>query len=54
MKQRNLTKELVTRDTQYNFFKYIGMLPNPDKVLSKTGNTIEVYRNLKNDPHEIF
>lgn len=27
------------------------MLPNPDKILQRTGKTIEVYRDLKNDPH---
>jgi phage gp29-like protein len=52
MKQSKiLTNELVTRDSQYSFFKYIGMLPNPDKILSRSGKTIEAYRDLKNDPH---
>lgn len=27
------------------------MLPNPDSILRKTGRGIEVYRELKNDPH---
>ncbi|MBM2817032.1 MAG: hypothetical protein HW421_3794 [Ignavibacteria bacterium] len=48
---KNLTSELVSRKQQYSFFQYIGMLPNPDKVLSRTGKTIEAYRDLKNDPH---
>jgi phage gp29-like protein len=28
-----------------------GILPNPDKVLRKTGKTIDIYRDLKTDPH---
>ncbi len=48
---RILTSELVTRDSQYSFFKHIGVLPNPDKILSRNGRTIEAYRELKNDPH---
>jgi phage gp29-like protein len=46
-----LTNELVTRDSQYSFFRHIGILPNPDMILSRTGKTIEAYRELKNDPH---
>jgi phage gp29-like protein len=46
-----LTAELITRESQNALLGYIGMLPNPDKVLRNTGKTIEVYRELKNDPH---
>ncbi len=49
--KRNLTRELVTRNSRYSFMSYIGMLPNPDKILSRTGKSIDVYRDLKNDPH---
>lgn len=50
-KKKYLTSELITRELQNSFYKYIGILPNPDKVLSRTGKTIEVFRELKNDPH---
>ncbi|MDR0926147.1 MAG: DUF935 domain-containing protein [Ignavibacteria bacterium] len=46
-----LTKELVTRSNNLSFFKYIGILPNPDKLLSRSGNAMERYRELENDPH---
>lgn len=46
-----LTKELVTKANSYSFFRYIGMLPNPDKVLRRTGKSFEAFRDLKNDPH---
>ncbi len=51
MSRKYLTKELVSRQSQYSFFRHIGMLPNPDKILGRTGKTIEAYRDLKNDPH---
>jgi hypothetical protein len=34
MQKNVLTQELVSRVRQYSFMKYIGLLPNPDKVLS--------------------
>lgn len=49
--KKYLTDELVNRSSQFSFFKYIGMLPNPDRVLRRTGKTIDAYRDLKNDPH---
>ena len=47
----NLTKELVSRTNNLSFYKYIGVLPNPDKVLSRNGKNYQNLRNLKNDPH---
>ena len=47
----NLTKELVSRTNNLSFYKYIGVLPNPDKVLSHGGKNYQNLRNLKNDPH---
>ncbi len=47
----SLTKELFERNSLYSFSKFLGILPNPDKILQKTGKTIEAYRELKNDPH---
>ena len=47
----NLNKEIATREFSNSYYKYIGYLPNPDKILSKTGKSIEIYSNLKNDPH---
>ncbi|MDQ1266266.1 MAG: hypothetical protein QG635_1418, partial [Bacteroidota bacterium] len=49
--RRNLTGELVSRQSQYSFYKYLGMMPNPDTVLRRTGKTIEAYRELRSDPH---
>ncbi|MFA6571226.1 MAG: DUF935 family protein [Bacteroidota bacterium] len=49
--KKYLTDELITRELQNIFSGGFGVLPNPDKVLRKTGKTIEVYRDLKNDPH---
>ncbi len=46
-----LTQEIFDRNMGLNFSKLIGILPNPDKILQKTGKTIEAYRELKNDPH---
>ena len=46
-----LTSEFVTRDSQNSLFRFLNILPNPDKILRNTGKTIEVYRELKNDPH---
>lgn len=51
MNTKLLTNELVTRDTSYSFFNFIGILPNPDKVLQRTGKTFDAFRELKNDPH---
>lgn len=47
----NLTKEMFDRNSSFSFSRFIGILPNPDKILQKTGKTIEAYRELKNDPH---
>lgn len=51
MTHNNLTKELVTRSNQLSFYKYIGVLPNPDKLFLRYGKTYQTYRELKNDPH---
>lgn len=51
MKNKMLSSELVTGRSSRSFFPQSGMLPNPDKILAKTGKTIEAYREVKNDPH---
>lgn len=51
MKNQPLTQELVKGVQKYSFMKYIGLLPNPDKVLSYAGRSYETLRDLKNDPH---
>lgn len=51
MNSKYLTNELVTRQSRFSFQNYLGILPNPDKILMKSGKTIEIYRELKNDPH---
>jgi phage gp29-like protein len=42
---------MITRDKALSYFSLIGAIPNPDKILRRTGKTIESYRDLKNDPH---
>ncbi|ROL61552.1 DUF935 family protein [Bacteroidetes/Chlorobi group bacterium ChocPot_Mid] len=49
--KKYLLSELLTREMQSPFARFIGILPNPDRVLRRTGKTIEAYRELKNDPH---
>ncbi len=51
MQNKVLTQELVRGTQKYSFMKYVGLLPNPDKVLSYTGRSYETLRDLKNDPH---
>ena len=50
MLMNTLINEYAERQLMKNYF-INGILPNPDKILSKTGKTIEAYRELKNDPH---
>lgn len=49
--KKYLLSEILTREMQSPFAKFIGMLPNPDRILRRTGKTIEAYRELKYDPH---
>ncbi len=51
MKNKLLTNELVTRESQYSFFKHIGMLPNPIELFGGRGKNYDTLRDLKNDPH---
>lgn len=51
MQKNILTQELISRKTQYSFMKYIGLLPNPDRIISQAGRSYETLRDLKNDPH---
>ncbi|MBI5325034.1 MAG: hypothetical protein HZB41_07165 [Ignavibacteriae bacterium] len=51
MDTKKLTSELITRESYNAMLGYIGLLPNPDKILRNPGKTIESYRQLKNDPH---
>jgi len=51
LKNKNLTKELITQQFFDNYANIYGILPNPDKVLRKTGKQISTFRDLKNDPH---
>lgn len=44
-------KEILLREVFNSFYRLTNLLPNPDSVLRKTGRGIEVYRELKNDPH---
>ena len=51
MKTNNLTKELITRSNNLSFYKYIGVLPNPDKLFTRYGKTYQTYRDLLTDAH---
>lgn len=44
-------KEILLREVFNSFYRLTNLLPNPDSVLRKVGRGIEVYRELKNDPH---
>lgn len=46
---KSLTKELISRGGSVSFFRHLGMLPNPDKILRSKG--YDAVRNLTNDPH---
>lgn len=51
MKKKLLTNELVGKNSGNTFINHLGILPNPDKVLSRYGKSYDTYRELKNDPH---
>jgi phage gp29-like protein len=51
MKKKLLTNELVGKNSGNTFINHLGILPNPDKVLSRYGKNFDTYRELKNDPH---
>ncbi len=51
MNKQYLIGEIATRDNSDFFHRLRDALPNPDKILRRTGKTIEAYRELKNDPH---
>ncbi len=46
-----LTDELIKPNSNYNFINQIGILPAPEKVLSRSRNPYNTLRELKNDPH---
>ncbi|MEN6511320.1 MAG: DUF935 family protein [Chloroherpetonaceae bacterium] len=46
-----LTNELVTREQVLTFQRFIGILPNPDKVIQQNGGVSKIFPELKNDPH---
>ena len=51
LNNRKLSNEIATRQTSYNFTAFLHYLPDPDPILRKQGNDIEVYRELIYDPH---
>jgi phage gp29-like protein len=46
-----LTDELINSSNNLSFFNHLGILPNPDKILRKNGNTFNKIRELLNDSH---
>jgi len=44
-------KEKLLREIYNSFYRTTNLLPNPDTILRKIGRGLEVYRELKNDPH---
>ncbi|MCX7909863.1 MAG: DUF935 domain-containing protein [Ignavibacteria bacterium] len=50
MKLSNV-KEKLLQETYGIYYRHTNLLPNPDTILRKIGRGIEVYRELKNDPH---
>lgn len=49
--QKLKSKEILLREIYTSFYRYTNILPNPDTILRKSGRGLEVYRQLKNDPH---
>lgn len=47
----NILNDFATSKAAGSLNGLFNILPNPDKILRKTGKTIETYRDLKNDPH---
>lgn len=47
------TEEVATRDAAMMVSHLLGVLPNPDPILKKTGKRVEVYRDLMGD-WEVF
>lgn len=46
-----LTRELATRITSGDWLGLAGLLPNPDPVLRKSGQSLRTYRDLLSDSH---
>ncbi|MCX7880791.1 MAG: DUF935 domain-containing protein [Ignavibacteria bacterium] len=44
-------KEKLLKEIYNTYYRLTNILPNPDSILRKIGKGIEVYRELKNDPH---
>lgn len=44
-------KEILLREVFNPFYRLTNLLPNPDTILRKIGRGVELYRELKNDPH---
>ncbi len=51
MKNSKLFGEKFSKQAYSNFYSFINILPNPDKILSKLGKTYDTLRDLKNDAH---
>lgn len=46
-----LSDELIKPSNLHNFVNHLGILPNPDKILRKSGNTYKGLSELRNDSH---
>jgi len=54
--ERNLSslkQEIASRPTAYDFTELVGLLPDPDPILAKLGNGVEILESLTSDPHLI-
>lgn len=48
---KNITSEIVTRKSAYDFHSFTAFLPDPDPILKKEGKDIRVYKELLGDAH---
>lgn len=49
----SLKQEIASRSAAYDFTELIGLLPDPDPVLAKRGDGVEILESLTADPHLI-
>lgn len=48
---QSLYREIASRQTAYDWYGYIGLLPDPDPVLRKRGDGVQVLESLTADAH---
>ncbi len=49
----SLKQEIASRSAAYDFTELVGLLPDPDPILAKRGDGVEILETLSSDPHLI-